>query len=153
MWVRPQVPVGGASLSTPPPPGAPPHASPGCPLPEHRKKCQGCGREEGGGGGRGRGRLEREGVWLEGRVGPPVQWRGGGHRPKHTWGQTHILGCRGDLGQSLHHGDKFRTKSRKKGCTLRGSCNTALLRKALRRFSNRKCFLEEFLEGACKGFQ
>ena len=29
----------------------------------------------------------------------------------------------------------------------------AILRRALRRFSNNKCFLEEFLEGACKGFQ
>ena len=35
------------------------------------------------------------------------------------------------------------------GCTPRGSCNRKLLRRVLRRFSNRKCF---FLEGGCKGF-
>ena len=29
----------------------------------------------------------------------------------------------------------------------------ATLRRVLRRFSNSKCFLEGFLEGACKGFQ
>ena len=39
------------------------------------------------------------------------------------------------------------------GCTPRGSCNRTLLRRVLRRFSNSKCFLEGFLEGACKGFQ
>ena len=39
------------------------------------------------------------------------------------------------------------------GCTPRGSCNRTLLRRVLQRFSNRKCFLEGFLEGACKGFQ
>ena len=39
------------------------------------------------------------------------------------------------------------------GCTPRGSCNRTLLRRALRRFSNSKCFLEGFLEGTCKGFQ
>ena len=38
-------------------------------------------------------------------------------------------------------------------CTPRGSCNRTLLRRVLRRFSNSKCFLEGFLEGACKGFQ
>ena len=41
----------------------------------------------------------------------------------------------------------------KVGCTPRGSCNRTLLRRVLRRFSNSKCFLEGFLEGACKGFQ
>ena len=40
----------------------------------------------------------------------------------------------------------------KLGCTPRGSCNRTLLRRVLRRFSNSKCFLEGFLEGACKGF-
>ena len=39
------------------------------------------------------------------------------------------------------------------GCTPRGSCNRTLLRRVLRRFSNNKCFLEGFLEGACEGFQ
>ena len=39
------------------------------------------------------------------------------------------------------------------GCTPRGSCKRTLLRRVLRRFSNSKCFLEGFLEGACKGFQ
>ena len=39
------------------------------------------------------------------------------------------------------------------GCTPRGSCNNTLLRRVLRRFSSSKCFLEGFLEGACKGFQ
>ena len=39
------------------------------------------------------------------------------------------------------------------GCTPRGSCNRTLLRRVLRRFFNSKCFLEGFLEGACKGFQ
>ena len=39
------------------------------------------------------------------------------------------------------------------GCTPRGSCNCTLPRRVLRRFSNSKCFLEGFLEGACKGFQ
>ena len=39
------------------------------------------------------------------------------------------------------------------GCTPRGSCNRTLLRRVLRRFSNSKCFLEGFLEGAFKGFQ
>ena len=39
------------------------------------------------------------------------------------------------------------------GRTPRGSCNRTLLRRVLRRFSDRKCFLEGFLEGACKGFQ
>ena len=34
------------------------------------------------------------------------------------------------------------------GCTPRGSCNNTLLRRVLRRFSNSKCFLEGFLEGA-----
>ena len=43
-------------------------------------------------------------------------------------------------------------KLTKVGCTKRESCNTALLRRVLRRFSNNKCFLEGFLEGACKGF-
>ena len=38
------------------------------------------------------------------------------------------------------------------GCTRRGSCNRTLLRRVLRRFSKSKCFLEGFLEGACKGF-
>ena len=38
------------------------------------------------------------------------------------------------------------------GRTPRGSCNRTLLRRVLRRFSNNKCFLEGFLEGACKGF-
>ena len=38
------------------------------------------------------------------------------------------------------------------GCTPRGSCNRTLLKRVLRRFSNSKCFLEGFLEGACKGF-
>ena len=37
-------------------------------------------------------------------------------------------------------------------CTPRGLCNRTLLRRVLRRFSNSKCFLEGFLEGACKGF-
>ena len=41
----------------------------------------------------------------------------------------------------------------KVGCTPRGSCNNTLLRRVLRRFSNSKCFLEWFLEGACKDFQ
>ena len=41
----------------------------------------------------------------------------------------------------------------KLGCTPRGSCNRTLLRRVLRRFSNSTCFLEGFLEGACKGFQ
>ena len=35
------------------------------------------------------------------------------------------------------------------GRTARGSCNRTLLRRVLRRFSNGKCFLEGFLEGAC----
>ena len=39
------------------------------------------------------------------------------------------------------------------GCTPRGSCNRTLLRRVLRRFSNSKCFLEGFLEGAAKGCQ
>ena len=39
------------------------------------------------------------------------------------------------------------------GCTPRGSCNRTLLRRLLRRFSNTKCFLEGFSEGACMGFQ
>ena len=39
------------------------------------------------------------------------------------------------------------------GCTPRGSCKNTLLRRVLRRFSNSKCFLEGFLEGACMGFQ
>ena len=39
------------------------------------------------------------------------------------------------------------------GCTPKGSCNRTLLRRVLRRFSNSKCFLEGFLEGACKEFQ
>ena len=39
------------------------------------------------------------------------------------------------------------------GHTPRGSCNRTLLRRVLRRFSNSKCFLEGFLEGACKEFQ
>ena len=34
------------------------------------------------------------------------------------------------------------------GRTPRGSCNRTLLRRVLRRFSNSKCFLEGFLEGA-----
>ena len=34
------------------------------------------------------------------------------------------------------------------GRTPRGSCNRTLLRRVLRRFSNNKCFLEGFLEGA-----
>ena len=35
------------------------------------------------------------------------------------------------------------------GCTPRGSCNrTRLLEELLRRFSNSRCFLEGFLEGA-----
>ena len=34
------------------------------------------------------------------------------------------------------------------GRTPRGSCNRTLLRRVLRRFSNKKCFLEGFLEGA-----
>ena len=38
------------------------------------------------------------------------------------------------------------------GRTPRGSCNRTLLRRVLRRFSNSKCFLEGFLEGACKVF-
>ena len=38
-------------------------------------------------------------------------------------------------------------------CTPRGSCTCTLLSRVLRRFSNSKCFLEGFLEGACKGFQ
>ena len=38
------------------------------------------------------------------------------------------------------------------GRTPRGSCNRTLLRRVLRRFSNSKCFLEGFLEGACKAF-
>ena len=38
------------------------------------------------------------------------------------------------------------------GCTPRGSCNRTPLRRVLGRFSNSKCFLEGFLEGACKGF-
>ena len=37
------------------------------------------------------------------------------------------------------------------GCTPRGSCNRTLLARLLRRFSNSKCLLEGFLEGACKG--
>ena len=41
----------------------------------------------------------------------------------------------------------------KLGCTPRGSCNRALLRTVLRRFSNSKCFWEGFLEGCFKGFQ
>ena len=39
------------------------------------------------------------------------------------------------------------------GRTPKGSCNNTLLRRVLRRFSSSKCFLEGFLEGACKGFQ
>ena len=39
------------------------------------------------------------------------------------------------------------------GRAPRGSCNRTLLRRVLRRLSNSKCFLEGFLEGACKGFQ
>ena len=35
------------------------------------------------------------------------------------------------------------------GCTPRGSYNNTLLRRVRRRFSNSKCFLEGFLEGAC----
>ena len=38
------------------------------------------------------------------------------------------------------------------GCTPRGSCNRTLLRRHLTKFSNSKCFLEGFLEGACKVF-
>ena len=38
------------------------------------------------------------------------------------------------------------------GATPRGSCNNTLLRRVLRRFSISKCFLEGFVEGACKGF-
>ena len=38
------------------------------------------------------------------------------------------------------------------GRTPRGSCNRTLLRRVLRRLSKSKCFLEGFLEGACKGF-
>ena len=44
-------------------------------------------------------------------------------------------------------------RSQNVGCTPRGSCNDALLRRVLRRSSNSKCFLEGFLEGACEGFQ
>ena len=39
------------------------------------------------------------------------------------------------------------------GCTPRGSCNCTLLRRVLRRFFKNKCFLEGFLEDACKGFR
>ena len=38
-------------------------------------------------------------------------------------------------------------------CTPRGSCNRMLLRRVLKRFFRSKCFLEEFLEGVCRGFQ
>ena len=38
-------------------------------------------------------------------------------------------------------------------CTPRGACNSTLLRRVLRRFSDSKRFLEGFLEGACKSFQ
>ena len=34
----------------------------------------------------------------------------------------------------------------------KGVMQPTLLRRVLRRFSNSKCFLEGFLEGACKGF-
>ena len=37
--------------------------------------------------------------------------------------------------------------------TTKGVSNRTLLRKVLRRFFNSKCFLEGFLEGACKGSQ
>ena len=40
------------------------------------------------------------------------------------------------------------TPKPKVGCTSSGSCNGTLLRRVLRRFSNSKCFLEGFLEGA-----
>ena len=38
------------------------------------------------------------------------------------------------------------------GRTPTESCNNTLLKRVLRRLSNSKCFLEGFLEGACKGF-
>ena len=60
------------------------------------------------------------------------------------------------IGQNLDGGHflNFLTwKSPRVGCTPRGSCNRTLLRRVLRRFSDSKCFLEGFLEGACKGFQ
>ena len=62
-----------------------------------------------------------------------------------TWGQNPLNWEKGFRGQKTpisHHLTKGRFES-----------GVEAFRKVLRRFSNSKCFLEGFFEGACKGFQ
>ena len=69
-------------------------------------------------------------------------------QPEGPFDPLSLFGSRG-----LRACNPGRAQKESVGCTPRGLMQPhALLRRALRRFSNSKWFLEGFLEGACRGF-